>query len=612
MKKRLMCLMLGLVTLLSVFLTSCSGEETDVEDIAADATRETQTLVVYLMSEAPVDEKTTADIEDEINELTKAKYKTQLDLHFYTSDTYYTEVEKKLNAKEKEIKAEEKAAKDKKKYEKWLKESCKQASISYVPVTTPKPQTVITEEATLVDPEYGIIKYVYPEPEENQLDIFYVGGYDRYIEYSEGGWLARLNDELDMSSKKLKEHIPSIYMDNLKTDGGIYGIPTNSAVGEYTWMLLDKDLMDYFMYLDENIDYLVQSNEAMDEDLYDFLNDVNTYARYDSVIIDGEARQYVPVKGDLEPAGMFYWSVDPETLRLTNEPSVVGASYNQYSQKGADMSINRSLFAHNKYTNQLKMIKRFEVDGFYATEEEANKHFAMTVIKGGYDVYEQYSEDYYVKMVECPRASEDDIFGNMICVSDLEDNISRSMEIVTYLNTNSEARNIIQYGIEGENYYIDEDGVLHRYNQSYMMDVKKTGNVFMAHPEEGKVANYWDQWVKQNEDAKVYPTFGFRIYWDDDLDTGSLDELQKLSDVYMEEIDACTTLEELEAFFTKAKADINVNKYYLFAKADKEENIPTDLTPDDPSDDEAIYFSDMNPLMKIYADWRRLNGYLGD
>ena len=97
MKKRLMCLMLGLVTLLSVFLTSCSGEETDVEDIAADATRETQTLVVYLMSEAPVDEKTTADIEDEINELTKAKYKTQLDLHFYTSDTYYTEVEKKLN-----------------------------------------------------------------------------------------------------------------------------------------------------------------------------------------------------------------------------------------------------------------------------------------------------------------------------------------------------------------------------------------------------------------------------------------------------------------------------------------------------------------------------------
>ena len=185
MKKRLMCLLLGAIMLISVMLTGCGGNNASEEDIANAASRETQTLVVYLMSEAPVDKKTEYAVEDALNSLTKSKFKTQLDLHFFTEDTYYTEVEKKLNAQEKEIKLAEKAEKDKKKYEKWLRESCKQAGISYIPVTTPRPDTAITEEETIYDEEYGIIRYKYPDPEENQLDIFYVGGYDKYNEYYE-------------------------------------------------------------------------------------------------------------------------------------------------------------------------------------------------------------------------------------------------------------------------------------------------------------------------------------------------------------------------------------------------------------------------------------------
>ena len=203
MKKRLMSLLLGMILLLSVLLTGCADSTTTEEDIAKDSARETQTLVVYLMSEEKVAAATEYAVEEAINAKTKSKFKTQLDLRFFTEETYYTEVETKLKAKEKEIKAADKAAKDKKKYEKWLRESCKQASVSHIPVTTPKIETVTTEEATLVDKEYGIIKYVYPEPEENQIDIFYVGGYDKYKSYMDENWLAKLNEEIDTSSKML-------------------------------------------------------------------------------------------------------------------------------------------------------------------------------------------------------------------------------------------------------------------------------------------------------------------------------------------------------------------------------------------------------------------------
>lgn len=592
MKKRLMCMLLCAIMVLSVLMTGCSGQGASEEDIAGAGIREVQTLVVYLMSEAPVDQKTENAVEDAINELTKSKFKTQLDLHFFTEDVYYEKVEEKLKAKEKEIKAAEKAAKDKKKYEKWLRESCKEAGISYVPVTTPKPETVVTEEATLVDADYGIIKYVYPDPEPNQLDIFYVGGYENYMKYVNENWLARLNDEIDMSSKKLKEHIPSIYMDNVRdsSNNGIYGIPTNSAIGTYTWLLLNKELMENYFYTEDSINYLLDSDTstAMDEDFYNFLNDVNTYER----------DKYVPLRGELEPVNIFYWTMNTETLRLTNEPSVIGSAFSPIAMKGTPLTVS-NLFGTVEYTNQIKMIKRFEFAGFFEKEGEEDKPFAASVVKGGYDIFEKYSDEYYVKMIERPRASEDDIYSDMLCVGAMEDNIARAMEIVTYINTNSAPRNIIQYGIEGENYYVDDFGVLHRYNQAYMMDVKKTGNVFMAHPEEGRSPDYWDEWVSQIEDSRVYPTFGFIIEWSSKPDTEKIVVLQELYNDYMDRLNACTTVEEIDAFFTEAKEEINVNEDFLYVKNANYGSEETDTNPN-------------SPIMKLYWNWLLDNDYVGD
>ena len=587
MKKRLMCLLMGAILLLSVMLTGCGDTAATEEDIASDTARDTQTLVVYLMSEEAVSAQTEYDIEEAINEKTRSKFKTQLDLRFFTEDKYYTEVEAKLKAKEKEIKAADKVAKDKKKYEKWLRESCKQASVSYIPVTTAKVETVITEDATLVDAEYGIIKYVYPDPEENQIDIFYVGGYDKYKSYMDEDWIAKLNEELDTSSKKLKEHIPTLYMTNLKEDG-IYGIPTNGAIGEYTWMLLNKELMTKYCHLEQNIDYLLNADSSnMDEDLYNFLSDVKE-----------NEPGYIPVYGDLEPANIYYWTMDPETLRLTNSKSVIGAAVGQYQDKGARIWAT-NLYGNDKYTNQLKMIKRLELEGFMATEEDlaatTMKPFAMGYMKGGYDVYLEYSDEYYVKVVERPRAGEDDIYSDMFCVNDMENNLSRAMEIVTYINTQSEPRNILQYGIEGEHYYIENDGVLRRNkNNGYKMDVAKTGNVFMAHPEEGYPADYWDQWVQQNESAKSYPTYGFRIDWSSNPDTEKVVELEELYDYYYDQYAACKTIEEVDAFFAKAKAEINANEAFVFVKN-------RDYLAEDGHEKDPV------PLMKIYSDWLDMN-----
>ena len=82
------------------------------------------------------------------------------------------------------------------------------------------------------------------------------------------------------------------------------------------------------------------------------------------------------------------------------------------------------------------------------------------------------------------------------------------MEVISLINTNAEARNILQYGVEGVDYYI-EDGVLNRTNTLYSMKIERTGNCFIAHPEEGLPENYWENAKNQNNDALINPLLGF-------------------------------------------------------------------------------------------------------
>ena len=580
MKKKFMCLLLVFMMIASVLLTSCAQDDT----ITVEETRSTQTLVIYMIAEKEVSEKAEADVEEALNNLTQTKFKTKVDLRFFSEDEYYTALETTMKAKKKELNKAKKEALDKKKREKEIRDSCKEAGISYVPETTRAPSTVITAEETLVDQEYGIIRYKYPDPEENQVDIFYVGNYDKYQQYVDEDWLARLNDEVNTTSKKLKEHIPAIYMENIQ-DEGIYGIPNNTVVGEYTWMLLEKNLMDRYFCTADSITSLSSAN------LYTFLSDVYQFERDD----DGNLT-YLPIKGEISPTNMWYWSYDEENNKFTNEETLLGCYYSNTGTKGTHVVV-KSIYTDVNYTNQLKMLKRFEFDGFYGEEEDQDKPFAMTVVKGGYDVYVDNCDDYYVKLLELPRANEESLYSNMLCVNALEDNVARSMEIITFINTVPEARNILQYGVENENYYIDDSGILHRYNESYMMDVEKTGNIFMAHPEEGLPANYWDNSIKHNSDADVIPTLGFKIEDSMNLDTKSIKNLNGLSEDYKARLDACTTIQEVEAFIESVNTEIKANEDYLFI-------IKSDYYPEEGT------INPTYPLFYYYWNWLDDNGYV--
>ncbi len=473
MSKRLLCLLLCLLMLLPAVLTGCGNKDDGevTEDINEEASKSTTTLSLYLMSEKPVSEDQEKAIEDAVNKITKSKFKTKIDIRYFTADMYNAALEKAFK--------DAKDAKDAKKAaEQALKEAIKKGEVTTVATTT----TVQTEEETVLN-EYGVSELKYPPINDYQVDILYLGGYDKFMEYTDNKWLSKLDQELSSSSKLLNDYISPVYLSTMKTVTGItYALPTNAVYGEYTYLLLNKEVLAEWDYSAEDGFTSLTCNSVQD-----LLNKVSKYNT-----------EYIPLwsgTGELDVINVAYLGLD-ENGKYSTDFSIFGGVYDSsYVYKGQNQFYSfGNIFNNAGFRSQVKTLVGYKESGYYGTQEDAGKPFAVGYVKGGAELVDQYSDDYEVIVVDNPKFSTEDLFGNTFAVGAYTSSVSRSMEIVTYLNTNVDFRNLILYGIEGVNYEIVEKTVqgekyktVRRLNEDYMMDVHKTGNELIAYPLEDEI-----------------------------------------------------------------------------------------------------------------------------
>ena len=174
-------------------------------------------------------------------------------------------------------------------------------------------------------------------------------------------------------------------------------------------------------------------------------------------------------------------------------------------------------------------MNQYGVNGYYndAAVENDGKDFAVGYIKGGAEIPAQFADKYEVVTVATPNIYTYDLYQDLYGVSAYSVSLSRSMEIITYLNTNVEFRNLLLYGIEGENYELVESSVVDAngdaykqvriLNDSYKMDVNKTGNTFLAYPTVDQDPRMYEYGKIQNRDVTATLTMGFRLDYDDSV-----------------------------------------------------------------------------------------------
>ena len=593
--------------LISVSATGCSvfggGAETTAESgVTVDPDSGSAiTLTMYIPCEKPVAEEDRLLVEETINKITKSKFKTQINLYLPTVDEYYETIEGIMQARAYEQEQEELAKSELKKAIRAAKAEAVDSEVAISKFYDEHPEWVKYQETT-ADPdaeetapetrlnELGMPEIKYPDERENQLDIIWLSGYDKLIEYIEADQLQRLDEELSSSSKKLKQYIYTGALDAVKTAGsGTYAIPNNTVIGEYTYLLLNKSLVDKYKYSPSDLTSVVKCA--------DFLADVSKYEP-----------DVLPVVGELPVTLTKYWSIDPDTLEVDHDKfNVIGHGISDMATLGSMFNFtglfgtNAELANTSDYAKQLIAIRTYKDLGYITEDTSTTKEYAMRVVKGGGELVEVYGDDFYMNVIESPRAGYEDIFGNMLGVSTYTRSLKRSMEIITYLNTNSDLRNILQYGVEDVHYELDEDGLLHRLNDRYMMDINKTGNVFMAYPEEGMPKNVWDYGKSQNTDAKTLMTLGLRFKEDDFTSSDDENALEKLRSAiravneYSAEVEQklmnAQSVEELEAVMRDVASKFGT----------------------DPNIKAITNSSAQNPTpSSVYYDWLKSNGFLDE
>lgn len=527
MKKKLISLAL-LAGLILSSLTACGASEEDPDALAEAETRTATISLTAITGDSTTPEAITA-VQEALNKLTKSEYKTQVILQLKTEDEYVEFIDSQVEKIEAEIAAEEEAAAKAKEEAKKKKEAEKAANAAKKNrskwTTTTKAETEDTTadtQAMTLD-EYGREVAKYPELEGTSLDIVFVTGLDMLQDFVEKEYLQSLDDELGNNSKLLKKYIYPTFLSAGKVDGSTYAIVNNRLLGEYTYLKIDKELADKYKLFPDEVKTLTDCEAFLDN-------------------VKANEKDVVPLNQYVDLNYVQY---------VTGERTVMG-NVIKSNFTTANKAVPKSLLGVDGWVNHNVLMDKLQ-DGGYIGEGD---RYAIEVVKGYITTPEEqnWEENYYVVEYEKPISKDETVFTGMFAVSAYASDLERCMEIVTMLNTDGALRDIYAYGVEGENWELNEDGTVHMLNNDWSMDFYHSGNTFVGHAPESLPANYAEIGKLQNIETLTGPYMSW-VYLNEETEA-LYNEYTAEAEKILAEFDAAADrVAYAESFTTMIKED---------------------------------------------------------
>ena len=510
-------LVLLAATLLSVG-TGCTSVNANEKEMSATeaASNKTTTITLTAITGDSTTEEAIQKVQEAMNVLSKSEYKTQVILQLKTADEYVAYVdamaqklEEEIAAKEAEearIRAEKKA---KREAEKIAAAQSKIRSI-WATTTTADPDEETEGSQEMTEDAYGRAVLKYPELEGTHLDIIFVTGYDMLYDFEEKGYLEEISSELTSGYKILSKYIYPTFLENTKVEGGQYAVGNNRLIGEYTYVLVDKELAKKY---NVNTEYFYGMTE-----LEGFLDAVKANEPDDVPISETVEMNYVQY-------ALGYKNM------LSN---IIKANYSTILT-----ATPKNLLTQERYIYHYALMDKLRDGGYVGTGAEGEK-YAVQFAKGNALTPEEegWYDKYVVFEYEVPIAREEEVFSGMFCVSSYCSDVDRCMDIIEMLTTNAQYRSIYAFGIEGENYVLNDNGTVHMLNDDWSMNFYHSGNTLIGLVPETLPANYSEIAKAQNIHSIIAPYMKWKYEPEDEETKQLFEQYLALSEKYMADFEA--------------------------------------------------------------------------
>ena len=307
------------------------------------------------------------------------------------------------------------------------------------------------------------------EPDRPRLDLFLVRGSEQYQDLINRGLLTKLNTNLGAEGKTLKDYIYPTFINAATINKNIYGVPMNTGIGEYEYIVFDTELLQKY-----GVDAATMKTM---EDLEDYL-----------ALIKANEPDVVPLqKAAASPDFSFLFS--------EGFPAYVN---NKFVVSSLEDEALNAYYA---------MIAKYNSLGYISEDVDENQRFAVTFVKGQQSDVDALSEktgyEYTSNVYALPTATEDNTLQNLFCISKycVSDDLTNVVKFLALLETDPELQNVLTYGVEGQHYelvpYTADDN--ETYDQvkllegsNYITKREYTGNAFQCYTMVGEDPLMWE------------------------------------------------------------------------------------------------------------------------
>lgn len=516
LKKSVSLLLAAIMVLsaVSMMFTSCSSDEEVTADIGETvSTRKPITLTFYGVTNKSTTPEAIKEVEKHLNRLTESEYSTTLVLKLFTEDEYEDALETAYATLQHESEVDEFCAAAQKVADRVDKKRNKLLTEAEQTAKTAAEKKASEEkakaEAKAAEELAAAIEAGEAEPEAaeaNQVDIVFINDFEHYmssINAEPESVIISLDSYLKLDSKILTDYIHPTLLSAAKINGATYGLPINKGIeAENTYCVFDKELVEKYGF-----------------DITQIKNFANIES-YLQTIKENEPDVIPLLKAPEEVQGYdFYNDEIGHPIGITNP------EFGDYTPVNC-----RRTYSEFAVTNFFELMSDFREYGYLPDldADTTGMRFAVDIRKGtASDVAEWEEQGYVAEVYKTARATTDNTLGSLYAVSAYSKYPDRCMEILEMLYTDPEFKNIYTFGIEGENYTVNEDNTVKRLNDEYSMDFMKSGNTFIGLLDEGMDPDYVEKAVEQNSNVKRHGFLAFQPKLSEDE--------QKAMDYYVEQ-----------------------------------------------------------------------------
>lgn len=359
----------------------------------------------------------------------------------------------------------------------------------------------------------------------DDVDIYFTAawGANEYNNFAKKGYYVKLDDPANNLIEKyapdLWAALPSVLIDGATIEGsdgkGIYAVPTYKDIATQNCWDVNVTLLEKYGY---TIDDIKGKTYYEFGDIFETVKKGEGDSFYpllvEGAVLERMVTNSIIVTGDAGTVNLLSHYIDPV------DPSKEGPYGNKILNK----------FATDEYKKFVEKTREYYLAGYIdpacANAQQANDVRTAKQLTGeyligtqsyalGYEVEASALRGIEVQFVPCTAAYVDTTAsqGAMMAISATSKNPERAMMFLNLLNTDPYLMTLLNYGVEGVHYNLNDDGlvVFTDKRADYTPWRNGMGNVTILPAQEGEGVGFWDEFKAYYGSAKQIPILGYAL-----------------------------------------------------------------------------------------------------